>query len=40
MPTILDLLSARLTSTFCADLAGMAALSVIVLGCLHLPSFL
>ncbi|WP_256368217.1 hypothetical protein [Mangrovicoccus sp. HB161399] len=40
MPTVLETLKTRITSTFCADLAGMAALSVIVLGCLHLPTFL
>ncbi|WP_255471539.1 hypothetical protein [Poseidonocella sp. HB161398] len=40
MPTVLETLRRRMTSSFCADLAGMTALSVIVLGCLHLPTFL
>ncbi len=40
MPAVLETLKTRFTSSFCADLAGMAALSVILLGCLHLPNFL
>lgn len=38
MSTTLDMLRARITPSLCTDLAGMLALSVIVFGCLHLPS--
>ncbi|WP_269142370.1 hypothetical protein [Mangrovicoccus algicola] len=40
MPTVIEKLKTRATAAFYADLAGMAALSVILLGCLHLPNFL